>query len=282
MDGFGKVALPAERETGLGCANKRECTSQLCDLSADGAEPFTLEGWKRDVSRTPIIAGCLAGLAFLALLALMQRKAPDLLVSQPCTPTQTCQHTWSLTSRLGDIITYYESRIGQRAPALRLLGIEFTAAQHPAIWFPDYGDGHKSVIVQLTKQARFHRELALFQLGHEAFHLIAPTPNLRTTYWEEGLASYFALAYLAQRNLPDGRSHLTGKNYQLAHDLTAELARLHRGSFDRRLKALRHRQPSFSRVTTEQLGTAFPKAPANLIRQLVAKFPALSADRSKP
>ena len=39
MDGFGKMALPAERETGLRCAIKRKYTPQFCDRATYGAVP---------------------------------------------------------------------------------------------------------------------------------------------------------------------------------------------------------------------------------------------------
>ena len=209
----------------------------------------------------------------VAVLAEGARGDPDLMVSRSCKKPEPCSQTWSLTSRLGDILEHYEKRIGRRNRAHRILGIEFTTNERPRIWYPDFGNGKQSVIVQLTRRARRERSLALFQLGHEAFHLMEPLPGAKASFLEEGLASYFALAYLKKGGVRNGLAFVAEKNYREAYDLVAQVAALHDDDFDARLKRLRAMQPSFSRATEDQLRTAFPKTPANVVRQLVSPFP---------
>lgn len=197
----------------------------------------------------------------------------DLMVSRPCKQSQGCTHSWSLTSRLGQILEDYEKRIGPRNRAYRILGIEFTSGGRPRIWYPDFGNGTQSIIVQLTRRARYERSLALFQLGHEAFHLMEPMPGIKASFWEEGLASHFAIAYLEKNGFRNGLTFLTEKNYRRAYDLVEQVAELYGEDFDSRLKRLRKRQPSFSKVSIDDLREAFPKIPAQVARKLASPFP---------
>ena len=87
--------------------------------------------------------------------------ADDLMTARPCPTSRQCIQTWTLTSRLGHIIETYESLLGARNHAYRLLGIEFTTTNRPRIWYPDFGNGTRHVIVQLTDGARRDPSLAL-------------------------------------------------------------------------------------------------------------------------
>ena len=194
------------------------------------------------------------------------------MLSRPCVKPEPCQQTWTLTSRLGHILDTYEKVLGPRNRAYRLLGVEFTTVGRPRTWYPDFGTGATNVIVQLTQAARHDARLALFQLGHEAFHVIEPiAPGSRGSFLEEGLASYFALQYMASQGFEGGAAHLTEPSYKTAYELVARVAALH-DDFHTRLRKLREISRSFSRVREDEFRAAFPNAPAQVARQLIGPF----------
>ncbi len=55
------------------------------------------------------------------------------------------------------------------------------------------------------------------------------------SFFEEGLASYFAVTYLNHIETRDGAAFITEKTYRLAYDLVARLAKQH-SDFNLRLK----------------------------------------------
>ena len=201
----------------------------------------------------------------------------DPMLSQPCRKGAGCLHHWSLTSRLGHILEDYEKALGARSRAFRILGIEFTTSRRPGIWYPDFGSGPQSVIVQLTRSARHNRDLALFQLGHEAFHLIEPVaPGQKSSVFEEGLASFFAVAYLEKIGVRKDAQWIAGENYRLAYDLVVRLANLH-DDFYPRLKRFRAQHRSFSRISAGDIRGAFPQVPTTIAQQLARRFESTKA-----
>ena len=194
------------------------------------------------------------------------------MVSRPCVRPEPCQQTWTLTSRLGHILDTYEASLGPRNKAYRLLGVEFTTDRRPRTWYPDFGKGAINVIVQLTQSARHDLRLALFQLGHEAFHVIEPiAPGSPGSYFEEGLASYYALQYMASQGIQGGEELLTEPNYKASYELVLKVVALH-DDFLPRLRKLREITRSFSKIREDEFRAAFPNTPAQVARQLVAAF----------
>jgi hypothetical protein len=194
------------------------------------------------------------------------------MLSRPCRKTEPCVETWTLTSRLGHILETYEEIIGPRNPAFRILGVEFSTSGRPRTWYPDFGKGPRSIIIQLTANAQHNQSLAVFQLGHEVFHLIEPIkPNGTGSYLEEGLASYFAFDYLNRENISASEDLLTQKNYLTAYRLVKQLASLHQ-DFYPRVKQLRKINRSFSNISSDAIRAAFPRAPALVAQQLAQPF----------
>ncbi|MGI9477174.1 MAG: hypothetical protein ACR2PI_10760 [Hyphomicrobiaceae bacterium] len=199
----------------------------------------------------------------------------DTMLSKSCKGQDNCVDGWTLTSRLGDMLTFYEDKLGRRNQAYRILGIEFTTKKRPLTWYPDFGKGLRDVIVRLTQRARHDRDFALFQLGHEAFHLIEPIkPNSTGSYFEEGLASYFAVAYMERIGVRGGAGFISESNYLKAYELVVRLAKQHKDFFGR-LRRLRQHTRSFSRLTHDDIRAAFPEAPATIARQLAEPFAAV-------
>ncbi len=196
----------------------------------------------------------------------------DLMLARDCPRTESCTQTWTLTSRLGQILEDYEQRLGPAARTYRLLGIEFTTNPRPRIWYPDFGSGPNSIIIQLTQRARRHHELALFQLAHEAFHLLNPLkPGARTSVLEEGLASYFATRFVKANTKAETPSLFSEPAYRTALDHVAALAARH-PDFTARLRRLRELNNGFSTLSPDKLRAAFPNIKAREAATLAAPF----------
>jgi len=102
-------------------------------------------------------------------------------------------YTFTLPSLLGDMLWDAEELFGQRDMTFTILGIEVTDGFAPQPWFP--GD-RKHVVVQLTKIAKDHPQVACFQLAHETVHLLSPGVYGTSSNLEEGLATAFSIRYL--------------------------------------------------------------------------------------
>ena len=226
-----------------------------------------------------VLAGAAALVMLWRILTPQPGNAPDLMLAGPCPPTERCHQSWTLTSRLGDILEKYEELVGPRDATYRVLGVEFTTQSYPRIWYPDFGNGTRSVIVQLTESARQKLSLALFQLGHEAFHLLEPLgPDKPTSNWEEGLASYFAVQYLRGINIDSGEKFLTQISYRTAYDQVVQVARLHE-DFHARLRRMRTGGGSIARATADDIRAAFPKVPEAVAAELARPFPGREMDK---
>ena len=229
----------------------------------------------------PWIPDGVAAAAFLALLlcALMAptnlRAADaqtDLMLARDCAKGDGCTQTWTLTSRLGHILESYEKRLGPVNRAYRLLGIEFTSGPRPRIWYPNFGSGPKSIIIQLTHRARTAPELALFQLAHEAFHLLNPVkPGASASVLEEGLASYFATRYLEANAIAERATPPAEAAYKSAYDTVAGLAARY-PDFDQRLRRFRELNGGFSNARPDEIRAAFPSIKARDAGRLAAAF----------
>lgn len=220
-----------------------------------------------------LIAGALAAVLSAPLWA---PATPEQMLARPCPPSERCHQTWTLSSRLGQVLEFYEERVGPRNSRIRLLGIEFTAERRPGIRFVDYGDDkrRRSLIIQLTQPAATDEERALFQLAHEAFHIIEPVePGKPVSYLEEGLASFAAIAYLRQQDVKDmGETYLSERAYVLGYELVSKIAKRH-SDFWERLKRLREQAGSFSDLSNEDIRRMFPGTSEKDARQLATKFP---------
>jgi len=181
-------------------------------------------------------------------------------------------YTWTLTSKFAQILRSAEHRYGQRNHRWTVLGIEFSTDKQPKVWYPYAQQGEKFIIVQLTQKARCHPETALFQLSHEVIHLLAPLGGRASSnVFEEGLASYFALATLKKQGYRVTDHYIADKDYQAAYQAIATLYTLHPNS-DAIIKTLRKEVSTFKQLSPPQLHTAFPKADAALVQQLLQPF----------
>ncbi len=139
--------------------------------------------------------------------------------------------TFTLASRLGQILEMVESEFGPRDKRYTILGIEFRNGV-PQIWFPE---NCGNVVIQLSREAMQEPKRALFQLAHESVHLLDPHAG-GANLLEEGTATRFALHYITTEfRCPyrtgdqryDEASCLVQKLVNARPDALKELRRLH-------------------------------------------------------
>lgn len=112
----------------------------------------------------------------------------DELVLSTAYPNGT--NSWTLATRLSQVLTEVEAQYGERDRTFTFVGVEFFKGV-PHIWFPG---GGKHVIVRLWDDCLKYPIKAYWQLAHEAVHLLNPV--LVGNNLEEGVATYFAVEYV--------------------------------------------------------------------------------------
>ncbi len=121
--------------------------------------------------------------------------AGDLMVAHPLQPIG---FTFTLSSRLGQMLQKAEELYGERDKSFTILGIEFKEGV-PQIWFPG---NCGNVIIQLGLRAMQDVNQALFQLAHECVHLLNPHAG-NGNMLEEGLAVLFSVEFMRDSiNIP--------------------------------------------------------------------------------
>lgn len=164
--------------------------------------------------------------------------------------------TWTVVSRLSDILKNAEKRYGKRDPSWTLLGVEFTNLNQPEIWYPFFSDGRKHLIIQLTKSASKNEKEALFQLSHEVIHLLSPAGKAHSSVFEEGLATYFSIANMQALNYDIDEHYISQKKYRKAYQLIDNLYKSFPNTEDR-IKTLRAQVSKTRDITPEQFSQAF-------------------------
>lgn len=197
--------------------------------------------------------------------------SPSLSLASPCDPGASCAFTWTLASRLGHILRYAETRYGPRDRNWTLLGVEFTSEGSPQVWYPTFDGIGDSVIVQLTRSAATDETRALFQLAHEALHLLSPAgPGARASVLEEGLATYNSLDYMRAIGRPLSPSYIDSPPYEAAY--RAVLGLTSRPDFERGVRSLRARRGGLSGLAAADVQAAWPGLSDAQARILAAPF----------
>jgi hypothetical protein len=99
-------------------------------------------------------------------------------------------YTWTIVSRLGDMLNEVEKLYGKRDNDFTILGIEIANIRQPHTSL----SGNKNVTIQITENCINDIGHAIFQVAHEVIHCLCPK-EYGTTYLEEGLATYFSIYY---------------------------------------------------------------------------------------
>jgi hypothetical protein len=194
----------------------------------------------------------------------------QLLIARRLSPGR---YTWTLPSLLGDMLQIAQSKFGPRDPAYTLLGVEF-CGDHPRVWCPG---NRKDMIIQLSESCMDEPQRACYQMAHECIHLLGPTGCESATVLEEGLATWFAQYYLAERiGNPNWRS--TTPSYTRAQRRVERLLALDAGA----IKTLRQVQPTFNHFTPELLLEHYPALGEADAAALVAPFERDTPDDAQP
>ena len=172
-------------------------------------------------------------------------------------------YTWTLASRLGDMLHLAEELFGPRDCSYTILGIEFVS-DNPRIWYPA---NRRDIIIQLDSEAATNMLQACYQLAHETIHLLAPTGGPNANNFEEGVACYFAAHYMKERmNAPNWQPTLPSYKRALAliaHHLDADRDCVRR---------LRVHQPSFSKMPPKEISAELPDLTSEDVKFLISKF----------
>lgn len=175
------------------------------------------------------------------------------------TPTEK-GNTVTIVSHLSNILIKIENDYGGRDKSYTILGVELTDRGHPCGWLPN---SCKHVIVQISECCLFNMDSAIFQLAHEAVHLLNPPIYGTVNYLEEGLATYFSLSYCSKAK------HVCPDKYRLASDLVEQLLAYDDGI----IKKLRGSElKSLSSIRKEDILEIDPSIDEDLITKLTTNF----------
>lgn len=155
-------------------------------------------------------------------------------------------YTWTLASRLGDMLFHAERMFGKRDKEFTILGIEFNESG-PRIWYPK---DNKNIVIQLTPDALNSEAIAYYQLAHESVHLLSPSGEANANVLEEGVAVWFSWWYLKHVLDVDGEQFTKfAPNYYTAA-LIVDKALEHNPDFFREARILR---PKIWEITQEEI-----------------------------
>jgi|ERR1051325_8560065 hypothetical protein len=173
-------------------------------------------------------------------------------------------YSWTLASRLGDMLFHAEAMFGSRDKSHTVLGVEFVKGDIPRIWYPK---NCGNVVVQLTEHAMTDNNRACYQLAHEVIHLLAPTGRAVANVFEEGLATWFASWYMAtQMGQPMWKPNIP--SYQAAMEAVRGLLETSPDA----VKKLRATQPAISLLQPDDLRSAFTSLNQDDAERLCGKF----------
>ena len=182
----------------------------------------------------------------------------DLFIAQPI----PSGYSWTLASRLGQMLKMAEAEYGKRDKSWTILGVEFVH-DGPRVWFPG---NCNHVVVQLGTAAAQDGQKAMFQLAHEVVHLLDPS-SAKTTVLEEGIATNFALSFMAKEM--GNPSYKTGdQKYGNAATLVGTLLAAKNDA----PKLLRQSFGPFHGITEKQILQTCPSLPPSVANQLAAQF----------
>ena len=161
-----------------------------------------------------------------------------------------------LRSRLGDMLEKAECLFERRDCSYTILGIRFGNRKPGIEYVTRYED--KKIVIRLSSLAAQDMLQACYQLAHETVHLLAPIVIEDTTYFEEGVACYFAAYYMKEAlGQPDWRPEEGSDHYEkykCALELVKPLLDKDKHCFSK----LRDVEPSFSKMDEGLIRNAFP------------------------
>ena len=181
-------------------------------------------------------------------------------------------YTWTLSTRMGELLLKAEQKFGSRDKTWTLLGTEFRAKGSPQVWYPYSGKNARFITIQLTREAAINKKKALFQLAHEVIHTLSPAgPGQKSSVLEEGIATYFSIHALTDIGIRITPSYINSNAYKKAYVLVARLYEKHPDT-EQRIKKLRLQGYTFSNIPYAVLMQYFPHIDSTHARLLTERF----------
>ncbi|MCJ8348536.1 hypothetical protein [Moritella sp.] len=171
-------------------------------------------------------------------------------------------YSWTLTSRLADMLEKSKLIYGERDKSFTVLGIEFEE-NGPQVWYPFSSE---YIAIQLSNHSKDDMICGCYELAHESVHLLSPLGKRGANVLEEGLATKFAIDYVHQEF--NHIQNVSVKSYQLAHDLVCELLKLDEFA----IKKLRVDEPVISEFTPNLLLKHYPTLDVAVANELCNTF----------
>jgi hypothetical protein len=179
-------------------------------------------------------------------------------------------YTWTLASRLGQLIDLAESEYGERDNSWTILGTEFTNENQPSNWHPG-GFAKKKIVFLLTPEAANNKKEAMYQLAHEVIHALSPNNQHDANYFEEGIAVFFAIHATQKMGFSITPRYISSKKYKKAYELINAIYTAHPDA-GKRISQARKSGYLFSTMEAKQLLMLFPEISPSGATQLAEKF----------
>lgn len=180
-------------------------------------------------------------------------------------------NTWTLATRLGDLLKEMEYRYGLRESGWALLGVEFNNGA-PQVWFPGGFEQppRRHIAIKLSRDAFVEEKRAVYQLAHECVHLLAPVKFGNAKVIEEGLATAFSEDILEMWFGDQNKAAYTSDSrYRDAALHVRQLLQLEPDA----IRSLRRVEPAFSSMTAATFDHAgLGTVPQPLIAELLRIF----------
>jgi len=158
-------------------------------------------------------------------------------------------YSWTLTTRLGEMLRLAQEAYGPKDNTYTTLGIEFEL-NGPQIWYPG---NCKHIAIQLTPDTANDQIKGCYQLAHECIHLLSPSGRREATTLEEGLATWFAHQYVEKEF--NFKMPITLQSYETARQLIGELLAIDKKA----IKKLRTKEFTISNITSQLIIEFFPE-----------------------
>lgn len=181
-----------------------------------------------------------------------------------CRQLNEYEYSWSITSRLSNMLSVAEDYFGERNKEYSIIGIEIENTKQPYIWYPNDANS-KHVIIRIAENCINNMNEAIFEVAHECIHCLCPNKDKCTTILEEGLATWFSIDYTNKLGIDIQPSI---QNYKRACELVSDLLEY---DFDI-IKKARKQSPDLSYITKELLISLRPNINPYLVNELTKPF----------
>lgn len=175
-------------------------------------------------------------------------------------------YTWTLASRIGDMLRESEKIFGARDKEWTILGAEINLpGSSPQNWYPGGGE-RKAAVLQLVPPADKDMVVACYQLAHEVVHALSPLIGIDANVLEEGVVTWFSMKYVEKHF--GQKIHPVLASYDDACKHAASFLKKYPDGV-RRLRAV---EPCFKKMTSATFAAARLVLPVEEVDALLSPF----------